>query len=294
MWVQSKARPPNYSKKEDEVLRSHGRPDMILVIKGHKLHVHSQIIKTYTNAFLQAFVNPDPYYGRQFVISSAPPGRLPRSKAGVVALLNAIYPPRLLPPLELLREVHDIAREYGMDLLIQKLRAGVLKNSDVGTLKLAERLDALPELLLDVFAEFAAEDLEALPGYDELQESTKASVAERREIRAEQHRQSDLAELWSGVGQRSHGKADCRALYAWPPERLKRTWLAAAAAPGGAAGRCGAGGWTTTQLLSTSPQTPAPPSRPRSAPCSPAAAARDRRLSTGGAGGFQQMGTWKI
>lgn len=278
MLARSRAWTPDYTRRDDKVLRSHGTPDFMLVVRGRKLHVHSKILRVHTDAFTQAIANPDPYYGRQATLSSKP-GRPPRTLASVVALLNAIYPPRVLPPLELLDEVHDIAKEYGMELLMNQLKIGMMKNCNLRTLELAEDAGIWPDLLLDVFAQFTAEQLEALPGFAGLQPDTKEKLKEWRSAREQERHTRET-------------NADGRMCRTWPLERTKRAWLAAAAAPPGAGVEVFAGTATTRNASDASRSLcrsacAAAPGRPRSVPASSAKAAVARRArgpQPGGAG----------
>jgi len=170
---------PNYAKKDDEELRRYGIPDMIILVQGHRLFVHSTIMKLNSTVIYDLLLHPDPMLGKQVHMMSSP-GR-PRTRAGVVALLNAIYPAQVSPPAELFPEVVDIAKEYRMELLLDRLKLGVVKNCDFELLEAAERNNAWPpEVVLEAFAEFSVDELKALPGYSSLQATTKVELARRR------------------------------------------------------------------------------------------------------------------
>eukprot|EP00928_Gymnodinium_smaydae_P039671 TRINITY_DN27047_c0_g2_i1.p1 TRINITY_DN27047_c0_g2~~TRINITY_DN27047_c0_g2_i1.p1 ORF type:complete len:335 (-),score=73.03 TRINITY_DN27047_c0_g2_i1:71-991(-) len=190
------ARGPDFSKKDDPTLcRQHGTPDVLISVGGHKLYAHSKVLRVFSKTVAGMLSDPDPFYGKQIFIRSWP-GQ-PRSREGVVGLLNAIYSPQLLPPPELSSEIYGIAREFGMELLLERLKIGLAKNCDLDTLRRAEQDLAewspedveknFPRVVFDAFAEFSVDELHALPGYAELSERTRLEIAERRVLLLERH-----------------------------------------------------------------------------------------------------------
>lgn len=153
----SELRPPEYSKKDDPALLRHGPPDVIVLARGHRLFAHSKVLRVYSAEMANLLDNPDKVYGKQLQLISRP-GHL-RTVEGVTALLNAMYPPQLMPAPEQYHEVYDIAREYNM---------------------------ACP-VVFDAFAEFALDEFKDLPGYDGLMPRTKLEIAQRRVALLEQH-----------------------------------------------------------------------------------------------------------
>jgi hypothetical protein len=61
-------------------------------------------------------------------------------------------------------EVYAIAVDYNMDLLIQKLKLGIVKQGTVQPLHDMEANGTRPDVVLDAFAEFAVDELRNLPG----------------------------------------------------------------------------------------------------------------------------------
>merc|ERR1719440_1784676 len=91
-----------------------------------------------------------------------------RTKPGAIALLNAIYPPQLVPPAHLFDEVYDIAKEYNMTLLIEKVKLGIIKNCDLEPLVVAEGDHKFPDVVFNAFAEFSLDESKSLDGYSHL------------------------------------------------------------------------------------------------------------------------------
>merc|ERR550514_1393304 len=115
-----------------------------------------------------------------------------RTIKGVVALLNAMYPPQKVPPPDTFDEVNTIANDYNMVLLKEKMKVGIMKNCSIEPLKVAEdkKLDVLPPVVVDAFAEFKLQELKGMEGYTELQAATKLAVARKR-IEVLEHAISD-------------------------------------------------------------------------------------------------------
>merc|ERR1712224_278999 len=75
---------------------------------------------------------------------------------------------------------YDIAQYYKMELLIQKLKLGIVKNCSLEPLEAAERDGKEPAVVFDAYAEFTNTEIKQLPGYVDLQTKTKLGVARRR------------------------------------------------------------------------------------------------------------------
>lgn len=156
-----------------------------------------KMIRPYSQQIGRLLDNPDPVYGKQLQIMSLP-GR-ERTVEGVTAMLNAMYPPQLMPAPELYHEVYDICREYSMDLLIERLKLGITKQCDVSHLEAVQDVlrkpvqppetlaSIMPHVVFDAFAEFAVDELKALPGYEGLLPRTKLEIAQRRVAKLERH-----------------------------------------------------------------------------------------------------------
>lgn len=106
------------------------------------------------------------------------------------ALLAAIYPPQRAPPGKFLFEVCEIAYQFKMEPLLQKLKTGLVSRGDIGILleglAEAERkgvhpVDAIPEIVVEAFAEFKGKDFSGLRGYDKLADEVKLRISQKRE-----------------------------------------------------------------------------------------------------------------
>jgi len=166
---------PNYYNHEDEALKFSGAPDLILLVEGRKLYVHSKKLSTFSLKIQEFLQRPDPMMGKMIQMVG-------RTVKGVWALLDALYPPQKVPPAETFDEVYLIAKDYKMDMLIEKMKVGIIKNCAIEPLRVAEekKLDVLPKVVVDAFAEFALTDLRGLEGYHDLLPTTKLEVARRR------------------------------------------------------------------------------------------------------------------
>jgi len=164
---------PNYENHLDERLLTHGAPDLVLLAKGRKLYVHAEKMNAYSPVIWEQVKTPDPIWGKMIRLKD-------RSVAGVKALLNAIYPPQRVPPPEAFDEVYALAKELKMDLLIQKLKLGIIKSCCLEPLLNAQRVGKDPDVVFDAFAEFAIEDFKTLNKFDMLDSSTKLEVYRRR------------------------------------------------------------------------------------------------------------------
>jgi len=151
---------------------------MVLLVKGEKLYVHSKILGLYSDKIYRLMLRPDPMFGKQMQIR--PFQNRARTKNGVIALLNAIYPPQMVPKPELFDEVYDIANEYEMELLVEKLKLGIIKNCELGPLEAAQKADKPPDVVYNAFAEFECDELMSLPGYGDLDAKTRLEVMRRR------------------------------------------------------------------------------------------------------------------
>lgn len=174
---QTTMKSPNYEKRDDLKLREcipgAGPPDMMLIVEGVKLYVHSKVLLTYSKVMEEKIRKPDAFYGKQIQM-------IGRSKQDVIALLNAIYPPQMVPPPECFNQVYEIAQFYEMTLLIEKLKLGIVKNCSLEPLEAAERAGKEPAVVFDAYSEFTNDEIKKLPGYADLQTKTKLSVARRR------------------------------------------------------------------------------------------------------------------
>lgn len=232
----SELQPADYTSKTDPLLLRHGTPDMILSVKGIKFYAHSKVLRLYSQKIGEMMDNADPIYGKQIQIMSVA-GRQ-RTQAGVRALLNVVYPPQLMPPPDLCHEVYDIAREYNMFLLIEKMKVGIARQCDISLLEVAqhaleqlhpeERVTTFPHVIFDAFAEYTVDEFQAIPGYSRLCLRTKLEIARRRVAMLEEH----LAKKNCAEHRRSHPELFRRC----PPElaeladdeaRLPRGGLAA-------------------------------------------------------------------
>lgn len=166
---------PNYFDPKNEALLFQGSPDLILLVEGRKLYVHSKKLSVYSPVIQEKLKRPDPMLGKMIQMVN-------RTVKGVWALLNAMYPPQKVPPAETFDEVYLIAKEYKMDMLIEKMKVGIIKNCVIEPLRVAEdkKLDVLPKVVVDAFAEFTLSDLRDLEGYHDLQAPTKLAVSRRR------------------------------------------------------------------------------------------------------------------
>lgn len=212
------ANSPDYTELEDPSLRRHGVPDMILRVQGHNLYVHLSIIKIYSEVIatrLREQMSQHPFLGKQLQLEAGKGKAMTKESsyvfiASVIALLNAIYPPQRVPPAELFHQVYEIALEYGMSLLIEKLKLGIVKNCSLEPLVAAERSRRWPDVVLKAFAEFAVDEFKVLPGYGELQTRTKIEVAKRRiELLEQQFQAQRMGQCRSA---HAHAFRDC------PPE----------------------------------------------------------------------------
>mmetsp|Transcript_5682 Transcript_5682/g.9209 ORF Transcript_5682/g.9209 Transcript_5682/m.9209 type:complete len:270 (+) Transcript_5682:137-946(+) len=173
---------PDFENPKDEILLRHGKPDMRLIVEGQKLYVHTHLMSVYSDTLRHKIIRPDPMLGHQETFGST--DKHPRRrKEAVIALLSAIYPPQKIPPLSVSEEVYDIAKEYQMGMLLEKLKLGIIKNCDMGPLELQDP----PDIAFDAFAEFALDELRDLPGWLDLPAATKVEVCRRRVTLLEAH-----------------------------------------------------------------------------------------------------------
>lgn len=184
MRKSSANRSPDFTKKDDPILcRNEGPPDFIVCVQGHKLFVHSKVLCGMSRVIEGKVANVDPMMGKMLQMTSAK-GQPPRRKKAVVALLNAIYPPRLLPPVDMISEVYDIAVEYKMDVLVDRFRLGILWSRDLSYLSYlanTEEPDPCLDVVLHAFAELTSSEFQALLGWENLDDAMKTMVAEKRE-----------------------------------------------------------------------------------------------------------------
>lgn len=176
-------KPPNFENRDDPgLLCNGGLPDVMFLVEGYKLFVHSKIVSMLSPKIHKILANPDPMFGKQ--IQFFPYQGRRRTKAGLIALLNAVYSPQLIPPEHLFDEVCDIAKEYEMDILLGRLKIGVVANCDVEPLFAAERQRNAgiepQDVIYTAFAEFSADEFKSLEGYELLEPRTKVEVARRR------------------------------------------------------------------------------------------------------------------
>eukprot|EP00929_Paragymnodinium_shiwhaense_P073562 TRINITY_DN37534_c0_g1_i3.p1 TRINITY_DN37534_c0_g1~~TRINITY_DN37534_c0_g1_i3.p1 ORF type:complete len:401 (-),score=57.40 TRINITY_DN37534_c0_g1_i3:174-1376(-) len=180
---------PNFLDRHDAVLNTHGPPDMIVQVRGRRLWAHMKFLRPLSEAIRKQLLEPDEFYGQQISIVSTK--MRPRSVAGVKALLAAVYPLANPPPSELLPEIFDIAAEYNMHVLMNKLKLWIRQGAaDASHLIAAEEHLKLetPEredvtyinAVFDTFALFVKDDLDSLPGFSQLHEETIGEVTRRR------------------------------------------------------------------------------------------------------------------
>lgn len=81
-------------------------------------------------------------------------------------------------------QVYAIALDYGMELLIQSLKLGIIKQGALHVLEEQEKsfTGGVPQcdVLYDAFAEYSQLELKSLEGYNNLHASTKLDLAHRR------------------------------------------------------------------------------------------------------------------
>lgn len=165
---------PNYEDIKDPTLLNHGSPDLVLLVAGKKMYVHAEMLTVYSPVILEKLKTPDPMWGKMFPLKN-------RSIKGVRALLDAIYPPQLIPPPDTFEEVYSISRELKMDLLIQKLKLGIIKGCCLEPLKAMQKKKEDAGVVLDAFAEFALNDLKKLDNFEQnLEKSTRLEICRRR------------------------------------------------------------------------------------------------------------------
>lgn len=143
---------PNYRDVSDPELLRYGTPDMILVTQGVKLYVHSSKCAAYSEDIREQITHPDPFFGKMLVIKNN------RSPKAATALLDTIYSPQKLPGAADLFETCEIAEDYEMDLVLQKIKLGLIKRGSVkilldalATLKPSSRI---PPAVIEAFAEY--------------------------------------------------------------------------------------------------------------------------------------------
>merc|ERR1712000_582354 len=91
-----------------------------------------------------------------------------------------MYPPYQLPASDYLDDVYYIALEYNMEKLMETMKLGIVKYCTLEPIVVAQESEKISQLLINAFAEFATEELKALPGYEHLTTSTKVTLALRR------------------------------------------------------------------------------------------------------------------
>ncbi|CAD7937931.1 unnamed protein product [Amoebophrya sp. A25] len=112
---------PNYKDMRDPELLRYGTPDMILVANGVRLYIHSSKCAAYSKEIHQQVLHPDSFFGKMLVLRNG------RSTPAAIALLDTIYSPQKVPPNGLLFEVCEIAHDYDMQLVLQKIKLGLIK-----------------------------------------------------------------------------------------------------------------------------------------------------------------------
>eukprot|EP00392_Amoebophrya_sp_AT5.2_P006100 g6110.t1 len=169
---------PNYRDVSDPELLRYGTPDMILVTQGVKLYVHSSKCAAYSENIREQITHPDPFFGKMLVIKNN------RSPKAATALLDTIYSPQKLPGAADLFETCEIAEDYEMDLVLQKIKLGLIKRGSVkilldalATLKPSSRI---PPAVIEAFAEFTLHELSVMPRYEELPVLLRRRIAETR------------------------------------------------------------------------------------------------------------------
>jgi len=165
---------PNYEDIKDPTLLNHGSPDLVLLVAGKKMYVHAEMLTVYSSVILEKLKTPDPMWGKMFPLKN-------RSIKGVRALLDAIYPPQLIPPPDTFEEVYSISKELKMDLLIQKLKLGIIKGCCLKPLQAVQKKKEDAGVVFDAFAEFALNDLKKLDNFEgNIVTSTRLEVCRRR------------------------------------------------------------------------------------------------------------------
>ncbi|CAD7960094.1 unnamed protein product [Amoebophrya sp. A120] len=171
-------RSPNYRDMKDPELLRYGTPDMILVTHGTKLYVHSSKCAAYSKDIQDQVLHPDAFFGKMLVIKNN------RSVKAAIALLDTIYSQQVAPNADVLFETCEIAQDYGMDLVLQKIKLGLMKRGSVKPL-----LDALyvmkpeqrvPPVVLEAYAEFTLAETKVMLRYDELPALLRRRIAETR------------------------------------------------------------------------------------------------------------------
>lgn len=169
---------PNFRVRADPELQRYGPPNMILMAGGIKFYVHASRCAVYSRILQKIVEAPDPVYGKMLVLR----GKVgPCSPDALQAVLEAIYPPQKIPPDEVLVEVFQIARDYEMTLLLEKMKLGLANQRSLLPLIAAvncasvgkngvPRLGGVdvPRALYEAYAGFSMEELESLEGFGEL------------------------------------------------------------------------------------------------------------------------------
>eukprot|EP00397_Hematodinium_sp_SG-2012_P038634 GEMP01042058.1.p1 GENE.GEMP01042058.1~~GEMP01042058.1.p1 ORF type:complete len:329 (+),score=37.90 GEMP01042058.1:126-989(+) len=178
---------PNYKDYKDHDLRKHGSPDLVLLVQGHKLYVHAEKLTVYSPVLYNKLQKLDPIWGKMVQLQG-------RTVAGVTALLDAIYPPQRMPEAIHFDEVYALSKELKMELLIQKLKLGIIKNCSLCPLLVAQEHEKSPDVVFDAFAEFTLNDLKLLDEFDKLSAETRFEVARRRAEVLERQLRHDIME----------------------------------------------------------------------------------------------------
>lgn len=183
---------PDFSKRDDVLLNSFGRPDTLILAQGRRFYAHYEVLRP-LSPVLRARLHVsslDPIWGRTLHIRSKSQDPAERRTAeGVLAWLHAVYPPQVMPPAHLMPEVNNIARDFEMETVIASMKLGIAAHCDLERVADAERqaletgLTAAPpiaEVVFEALAEFSVDELKRMSGYDKLSSAAKVEVARRR------------------------------------------------------------------------------------------------------------------
>ncbi|CAJ1429880.1 unnamed protein product [Effrenium voratum] len=201
---------PDHSNRDDPKLLGFGRPDTLILVSGHRLWAHYEILGKHSVVLREQLHCSciDPFWGRTLHIRDSPTTK--RSLAGVKAWLQAVYPPQVMPSAQMMSEVTSLASDFMMETVLAQIKLSISGQCDLHNVATVEKqalatgntsTPPIAEVVFDALAEFAVEELKAMPGYDELSSAAKVEVARRRVLLLERLLEMEKA------GEKLHSRA---------------------------------------------------------------------------------------